>query len=208
MNDFAQTTLAKSDQINNADLIGNDITITITKVHVDLKSDQPVSISFEGSDKVYRPCKGMRRVIQDLWKNDPALYIGRSLTLYRDPDVRFGADTTGGTRIRAASHIDGVKKVTVPVSRGKVKTYAIEPLKDAPKRAQRQAEPEAPPAMSEAEAIAAINATTTLAELQTAFTDLFRNHRATADLPSVKQAKDDRKAALTPPADDGDEIPL
>lgn len=128
MNDFQQTLAAKSDQINNTDLAGGAQTITITKINVNMKEDQPVSVSFQGSDKVYRPCKGMRRVMAEIWGVDPAQYIGRSLTLYRDPDVRFGADTTGGTRISHMSHIDGEKKVTVPVSRGKVKSYQIKLL--------------------------------------------------------------------------------
>lgn len=128
MSNFAETTVAKSDQINNVDLIAAPLTITITKVVVDTRQDQPVSIGIEGTDKVYRPCKGMRRVILDIWGGDQSKYIGRKLTLYRDPDVRFGADTTGGTRISHASHIDGPRKVTVPVSRGKVKAYMIAPI--------------------------------------------------------------------------------
>lgn len=128
MNDFQQSLAAKSDQVNNTDLAGVSQTITVTRINVNLKEDQPVSISFAGSEKVYRPCKGMRRVIAEIWGIDPAQYIGRSMTLYRDPDVRFGADTTGGTRISHMSNIDGVKKVTVPVSRGKVKQYQIAPL--------------------------------------------------------------------------------
>ena len=128
MNDFAKSLEAKSDQINNTDLSGAPQTIKITRINVNMREDQPVSISFEGSDKVYRPCKGMRRAMAEIWGADPGAFIGRSLTPYRDPDVRFGADTTGGTRISHATHIDGPKKVTVPVSRGKVKTYHIQPL--------------------------------------------------------------------------------
>jgi len=128
MNDFAASLEAKSDQINASDLTGGSQTIKITRINVNMKEDQPVSISYEGSDKVYRPCKGMRRVIAQVWGADPALYPGRSLTVYRDPDVRFGADILGGTRISHMSHIDGDKKSTVPVSRGKVKTYTIKPL--------------------------------------------------------------------------------
>lgn len=134
MNDFQQTLAARSDQINNTDLAGGAQTITITKINVNMKEDQPVSISFQGSEKVYRPCKGMRRVMAEIWGVDPGQYIGRSLTLYRDPDVRFGADTTGGTRISHMSHIDGEKKVTVPVSRGKVKSYQIKLLNMAIER--------------------------------------------------------------------------
>jgi len=129
MNDFAASLEAKSDQINASDLTGGSQTIKITRINVNMKEDQPVSISYEGSDKVYRPCKGMRRVIAQVWGADPAVYPGRFLTVYRDPDVRFGADILGGTRISHMSHIDGDKKSTVPVSRGKVKTYTIKPLK-------------------------------------------------------------------------------
>ena len=128
MNDFAKSLEAKSDQINNTDLSGAPQTIKITRINVNMREDQPVSIGFDGSEKVYRPCKGMRRAMAEIWGADPGAFIGRSLTLYRDPDVRFGADTTGGTRISHATHIDGPKKVTVPVSRGKVKTYTIQPL--------------------------------------------------------------------------------
>ena len=128
MNDFAASLEAKSDQINASDLTGGSQTIKITRINVNMRDDQPVSISYEGSDKVYRPCKGMRRVIAQVWGADPAVYPGRSLTVYRDPDVRFGKDILGGTRISHMSHIEGDKKSTVPVSRGKVKTYTIKPL--------------------------------------------------------------------------------
>jgi hypothetical protein len=129
MNDFAATLEAKSDQINNVDLIDNPMTITITKVKVNLRDDQQVSISFaESADKVYRPCKGMRRVMAQLWSADPARFIGRKLTIYRDPDVRFGKDILGGIRISAMSHIANPISVAVPVSKGKVKAYTIQPL--------------------------------------------------------------------------------
>jgi hypothetical protein len=128
MNDFAKTLEAKSDQVNNADLSAGPQTIKITKVNVNMRDDQPVSMSFQGSDKVYRPCKGMRRLIAQIWGDDPSVYIGRGLTIYRDPDVTFGKDQTGGTRISHASNINGEQKITVPVSRGRVKTYTIRPL--------------------------------------------------------------------------------
>jgi hypothetical protein len=139
MNDFAQTLAAKSDQINNADLSGRSQTITITRVVVKLADAQQVSISFQGSEKVYRPSKGMRRLMAQIWGEDPSVYIGRSLTLYRDADVNFGADTTGGTRISHMSHIDGQKKATVPLSRVKVKQYTINPI--ATPTAQTRQEP-------------------------------------------------------------------
>ena len=131
MNDFAKTLEAKSDQVNNTDLVGSPLTIKITGVKVNTKEDQPVSISFEGSQKVYRPCKGMRRLITAMWNDDPKTWIGRSMTLYRDPDVRFGSDVMGGIRISHMSHIDREKKMVIPVSRGKVKEYTVKPLTTA-----------------------------------------------------------------------------
>jgi len=200
MNDFQQTLAAKSDQINNVDLAGGDQTIIITKINVNMKEDQPVSISFQGSDKVYRPCKGMRRVMGEIWGVDPGQYIGRSLTLYRDPDVRFGADTTGGTRIRAMSHIDGVKKVTVPVSRGKVKQYQISPL-------QRQAE--TPPVDTDTDAAQAA-ARTAAGQGKAAFTAWWNGDGRTlrdAVKPIMPELTKIAADADGPPPDNDDDTP-
>jgi len=125
---FEDTTAAKSDQVNAADLIGTTLTITITKASINSAENQPVTIWFDGSNKAYRPCKGARRVMMGLWGKPGKHWIGRSLTLFRDPDVIYSGGVVGGIRISAASHIDGSKKITVPVSRGKVKTYHIQPL--------------------------------------------------------------------------------
>lgn len=66
-------------------------------------------------------------------------------------------------------------------------------------------------AYTAADAIASINAANTLDALLTAFGEIYRNHRAIADDPTVIAAKDARKTALQPapdaPADDED-IPL
>lgn len=199
---------AKSDQWNATDFVGGPRTFTIENVKVSMGQDQPVSIKLQGEAKVWRCCKTTARLMVAAWGEDEAQWAGKSATLFCEPSVRFGGQEAGGIRISHMSHLDKPLKLALPVSRGKLTVFTVQPLRDAPKRAP---EPEAPAAMPEADAIALIEATTTLAELQTVFTDLFRNHRATADLPAVKQAKDDRKAELTPPADapaDDDEIPL
>ena len=203
MVDLSMTVVPKSDQMNADDLIAGPRTITITRITASDTPEQPVSVYFEGdSGKPWKPCKSMRRVLIAAWGADASKFTGRSLTLYNDPEVQFGGMKLGGIRISHMSHLDGPLKLALTTTKSKRAMYAVKQLQT------RQAEPEAP-AMSEADAIAAINAATTLAELQTAFTDLFRNHRATADLPSVKQAKDDRKAMLTPDAPtEDDEIPL
>lgn len=206
MVDLSKTVVPKSDQLNADSLIAGPMTVTITRVSASDTPEQPVSVYFEGDDgKPWKPCKSMRRVLIAAWGADASKFAGRQVTLYNDPDVQFGGMKLGGIRISHMSHLEGPLKLALTTTKSKRAIYSVKQL------ATRAPEPETPAAMPEADAIAMINATETLADLQTVFTDLFRNHRATADLPSVKKAKDDRKAALTPapdtPADD-DEIPL
>src|SRR4051812_11375313 len=91
--------IPKSDQINADDLLAGPITITIRDVQIKGGQEQPVSIYFEGSDKAFRPCKSMSRVLVQGWGADAKAYIGRSLTLYCDPSVKWGGVEVGGIRI-------------------------------------------------------------------------------------------------------------
>jgi hypothetical protein len=125
---MADTTTVKSDQINAADLVGGPITVTIDRVNIDLSQDQPVAIRLVGMEKVYRPCKIMRRTMMDMWGPDASQYVGRSMTLYCDPSVRFGKDKPGGTRISHMSHINEEKIVTLMVAKGKFAAHRITPL--------------------------------------------------------------------------------
>ena len=128
MDRMSDTTAVKSDQINAADLIGAPITVTITGVKIEKGIDQPCSMSLKETPKVYRPCKIMRRVIVEMWGDAVGPYIGRSLTLYCDPNVRFGKDQLGGTRISHMSHIADERTLTTMVSRGKFAPHRIRPL--------------------------------------------------------------------------------
>lgn len=119
---------AKSDQITADDLIAGPRTFRIANVEIP-GGEQPVSVHMEGMEgRPFKPCKGMRRLLGHLWGPDAAKWIGRSVTLFRDPDVRFGADQTGGVRIAAVSHLDEPQTVPVRVSRGKAKKYNVEPI--------------------------------------------------------------------------------
>ena len=106
MTDMTAVIVPKSDQINSDDLIAGPMTITITDVKVVGGQEQPVSISFTGSPKVYRPCKSMSRVLVAAWGPDANAYAGRSLTLYRDPGVKWGGMAVGGIRISHMSDIE------------------------------------------------------------------------------------------------------
>lgn len=106
MNDFAAALAPKSDQINTMDLIGQDMTVTISGVKVTPGTEQPVSISIQGSPKVWRPCKTTGRILMAAWGADTSKFVGRSVQLYHDPKVKWGGMEVGGIRIRAMSHID------------------------------------------------------------------------------------------------------
>lgn len=119
---------ARSDQLNADDLIGGPRTITITRVAAN-DGDQPVNVYFQGDNgKPFRPCKTIRRVMVAMWGADASQYVGRSMTIYRDPSVQFGGMQVGGIRISHMSHIDGARDVVVMKSKGKKAAMKILPL--------------------------------------------------------------------------------
>jgi hypothetical protein len=125
-----ETIAPKSDQLNADDLIGGPKTIKITDVRAGSGPEQPVSIYFDGDNgRPYKPGKSMRRVLVAIWGGEStAPYIGRSLTLYCDPSITFGPDTTGGIRISHATDISGPVTVALTVKRGKRKPFVVQPL--------------------------------------------------------------------------------
>lgn len=139
MTDLSQTVLAKSNQLNADDLLGRTLTIKITGVDVNVKSEQPVTIHYEGEGgRPYLPCKTMRRVMMDVWGPDGRDYIGRRMTLYRDDKVQFGGLAVGGIRISHMSHLDQKRTIVLMVTKAKKAPYVVQPL--APE-AERQATP-------------------------------------------------------------------
>lgn len=134
--DMSKFIIAKSDQLNSDDLVGGPITVTISGVKGSDNPEQPVSISYEGdAGKPYKPCKSMRRVMVGVWGMDAAKYVGRSMTLYRDPDVQFGGMKVGGIRISHMSDIDAKKSMALTSTRGKKGLYTVQPLTGAAKTA-------------------------------------------------------------------------
>jgi hypothetical protein len=128
---LANTIIPKSDQLNSDDLIAGPRTIKITEIRAGSAPEQPVSISYEGDNgRPYKPCKSMRRLLISIWGDESTVYIGRRLTLFRDPSVRFGSDETGGIRISHASNIERETTLALTVTRGKRKPYTVLPLKD------------------------------------------------------------------------------
>lgn len=129
MNDMSQVIVPKSDQINADDLIAGPITITVEAVQIKGGQEQPVSIFFTGSDKAFRPCKSMSRVLVAAWGPDANAYVGRSMTLYRDPEVKWGGMAVGGIRISHLSHIERDMVMALTATKGSRKPYQVKPLK-------------------------------------------------------------------------------
>lgn len=129
MNDMGAVIIPKSDQLNSDDLIAGPMTIKITDVSIRAGQEQPISISFEGDNgKPYKACKSMCRVMVTAWGRDSNNYIGRSMTLYRDPSVKWGGMEVGGIRISHMSDIDSKLTMALTATRGNKKPYTVLPL--------------------------------------------------------------------------------
>lgn len=131
MTSMTDVIVPKSDQWNADDFIAGPKTFTIRDVSIK-PGEQPVNVFFEGGDKAYRPCKSMCRVLVQAWGKDAKEYIGRSLTLYRDPAVKWAGMEIGGIRISHMSHIDGKIQMPLAVARGTRKMFVISPLETDP----------------------------------------------------------------------------
>lgn len=130
--DVSDTVYAKSDQLNAVDLIGGPITAKVIDVRK-VAGEQPVVLVIDAWKQPYKPCLTMRRILIKAWGKDASQWIGRSMRLYRDPDVRYGKETPGGIRIAALSHIDGPFETSEQVSRGKFQKFSIDRLGNEPK---------------------------------------------------------------------------
>jgi hypothetical protein len=132
MSDMHQTIVPKSDQLNADDLIGRELTIKITGVDIKGGQEQPVSIHFEGDGgKPYKACKSMCRVMVSAWGPDSKKYVGRSLTLYRDPKVKWGGMEVGGIRISHMSDIADDMTMALTVTRANKKPFTVRPIEQA-----------------------------------------------------------------------------
>lgn len=122
------TITPKSDQMNADDLIAGPVTITLTGVTRGT-AEQPIKLAYQGDNgKPYMPCKSMRRVMIHAWTDDGRAWVGKSMTLYSDPEVSFGGVKVGGIRISHLSHIPRQLDIALTTTRGKRKPYSVQPL--------------------------------------------------------------------------------
>jgi hypothetical protein len=127
---MSQFIAPKSNQLNADDLISGPRNITVTSVSANPgNAEQPVAVSFEGDNgKPYLPCKSMRRVMVAIWGKDASQYTGRSMTLYRDPEVTWGGMKVGGIRISHMTDMDGPVTLALTATQKQRKPYRVEPL--------------------------------------------------------------------------------
>lgn len=143
MADISQHIAPKSDQLNSDDLAAGDRTIRIREVKVlGAGEQQPIWIYFDGDNgKPWKPCKTMARLLANLWQApDTSTWAGRSVTIYRDPEVMWGGAKIGGIRVRAVSHIDAPRQVAISESKTKRKLATIQNIKADVRPIQQGAE--------------------------------------------------------------------
>jgi hypothetical protein len=137
---FSDTIKPKSDQLNADDLLVGPITVTITGVKRG-NAEQPISVILSDGFQPFKPCKSMRRVLIGAWGDDGKHWIGRTMTLYADPSVKYGGVKVGGIRISHLSHIKGELSFALTVTRGKREPYSVLPIKGDEARVKQYPDP-------------------------------------------------------------------
>lgn len=132
--DLSNSIIPKSDQLNADDLIAGPRTIHISAVKSG-SAEQPITVHYDGDNgRPYKPGKSMRRILVAMWGSESDAYIGKRLTLFREPGIRFGSDEVGGIRISHAD-IDRPLVLALTEKRGKRSQYRVEVIaKEQPKQ--------------------------------------------------------------------------
>jgi len=183
VSDLRSTIVPKSDQLNAEQLLGGPMTLTVADVRIG-SDDQPVVVHYTGEDgRPFKPCKTMRKLLIFAWGEDGRKWVGKSMTVYNDPAVRFGGMDVGGIRISHLSDIPQRIKVSLTATKGKKSMYEVDVLKVA-NPAER------------------INAATTVEALKAAFGAAYKANKDATTRATLKAAYDARMAELAPPAFD------
>lgn len=127
------TIIPKSDQLNSDQLLGGSMTVKVTEVSVSESPDQPVIVHYEGENgRPFKPCKSMRKVLIFAWGDDGTKWVGRSMTLFNDPDVKWAGVKVGGIRISHMSDIESDLQLQLTATRGKKEPFIIKRLNAKP----------------------------------------------------------------------------
>ena len=126
---IAKSIIPKSDQLNAEDLRSGPITVTVTDVKQGT-AEQPITIIIDGERQPYKPCKTMRKMLVFCWSDQAANWIGKRMTLYADPDVKWAGVAVGGIRISHLSGIESQVMLMLSETKGKRKPITVKPLPD------------------------------------------------------------------------------
>jgi len=178
--DYGDTLKGKPTQLNAEDLRSGPITVRIERVRPGA-DDQPVAIYISGGHMPWKPCLTMRRLLRactDTTKG--SALVGRWVTLYCDPAVRYGKLKPGGVRMSHLSGLDSKVVKALQVSKDRFEEFTVEPL-----RGQDQQQQGAPTA----------DLDRVLADLGITVADLDA-YRATLDKPPIAEATPEQRAAM------------
>lgn len=125
--DLRPTTLPKSSQLNADQLIVGPMDLTVTDVRIGPDEKQSIAVHYANqAGRPFMPCLTMRRVLLAAWGPDGRDWIGKSLRVFHDPNVRFGGDEVGGVRISHMTDIPGQRiELRLTASKGKKVLYTI-----------------------------------------------------------------------------------
>lgn len=144
MTTLSEALAPRSDQLNGDDLISGPRTIVFTAGRATKDGrETKLVLNFEGDNgKPWKPCKTMGRAMVMAWgltdENFEQEIVGKSVRVFRDPDVTFGDAAVGGIRISHMSHIDKSAHVSLTTSRGQKRKFVFQPL---PKTVADDAQP-------------------------------------------------------------------
>lgn len=139
MLDITETTAPRSDQQNYEDYISGPKTVTVSEVRRG-SAEQPVEIHLEEfPGRPFKPSKTVRRILVAAWGPDASQYVGRRMTLFGDPTVKWAGQAVGGIRVSHLSHIDKPLKLMLAESKGKRTLHTVQPLKESAPPKQKPA---------------------------------------------------------------------
>ena len=131
MMDISDSLAANSNQQNYDEYLAGPKTVTVSEVKKGT-AEQPVEVHLsEFPGKPFKPAKTVRRLLAKVWGTDASQWAGRRLTIYGDPEVRYGGKSVGGLRVSHVSHIDKPVEVLLTESRGKKRAHTVQPLVEA-----------------------------------------------------------------------------
>ena len=126
--DLRPTIVPRSDQINSEQLLSGPMTIRVTDVCIG-STEQPVVVHYENENgRPFKPCMTCRKILIFAWGPDGREWIGKSMTLYCDPQVKFGGAEVGGIRISHLTDIDRDIAVSLTATKGKKALHTIKRL--------------------------------------------------------------------------------